>query len=76
MPQGFILVIFIELSKNQTIMLLQCICQSYQCPMNFHRVEAFVNSSECFIGEKHFYIQAVGKIIAGRRCCSFVPPFY
>ena len=49
--------------------------QSYQFPINFHRVEAFVNSSECFIGEKDFYIQAVGKIIAGRRYCSFVPPF-
>ena len=47
---SFLLVIFIELSQNQTIMLLQCLYQSYKCPLNFDRVEACMNSSESFIG--------------------------
>ena len=48
--ESFLLVIFVELSQNQTIMLLQCSYQSYKCPLNFDRVEAFMNSSESFIG--------------------------
>ena len=37
-------------SKNQKIMSLQCLYQSYQCPLNFDCVKAFINSSDSFFG--------------------------